>query len=96
MCSICFQIWITNTGAVGTHLLGLWTLARVRPIEIAPAIGAAMPLVGALVLLSLAIRARPSLGETALAVDRAGHDAARAVLFGLRRFLQLVALLARA
>ena len=50
----------------------LWTVARFLPIEPAPLIAAAIPVVVLLVLLGFVIRARPSLGETALAVDVEG------------------------
>jgi len=48
---------------------GLWALARVIPLESAPAVGVGIPVAIALVLLVVALRARPSIGETALAVD---------------------------
>ena len=45
----------------------------VRPARWAPVIGAAIPVVGALGLLVAVVRARPILGETALAVDAEGR-----------------------
>ena len=50
----------------------LWTIARVVPLEAAPVIAAAIPIVIALALLVAVVRARPSLGETAVAVDVEG------------------------
>ena len=47
-------------------------LARFVPHRGAPIVGAAIPIVGLLVLLVAVVRARPSLGETALAVDVEG------------------------
>ena len=51
----------------------LWTLARFIPLEAAPVIGAAIPIIGVLALLVAVVQARPSLGETALAVDAEGR-----------------------
>ena len=45
---------------------------RLFPLEGAPLVALALPLLGLLVLLVLVVRARPSLGETALAVDAEG------------------------
>ena len=50
----------------------LWTVARFVPFEAAPIIGLAMPVVVAVGLLVAAVSARPSIGETALAVDAEG------------------------
>ena len=50
----------------------LWTIARFFPLEAAPVIGVAIPVLVALGLLVAIVRARPSLGETALAVDMEG------------------------
>ena len=44
----------------------------VFPLEQAPIVAAALPVVGLLVLLVVVVRARPTLGETALAVDAEG------------------------
>ena len=49
--------------------LALWAIARVVPIDLAPVIGATIPVMIVLALLVVVVRARPSLGETALAVD---------------------------
>ena len=50
--------------------LALWSIARFLPLEAAPAIGALIPLAGLVTLTIASVRARPSLGETAIAVDR--------------------------
>jgi hypothetical protein len=50
--------------------LALWALARLIPIEAAPTVAVAIPTIGALMLLGLALASRPSLGEAAIAVDR--------------------------
>ena len=65
------RAWMV-VAVVALFELGLWTVARVRPVEIAPALGAALPLVGLVALVIASMSARPSLGETALAVDREG------------------------
>ncbi|MDP9482508.1 MAG: hypothetical protein M3P84_04710, partial [Chloroflexota bacterium] len=50
----------------------LWALARLVPLEHAPVISVSIPAVAAVVLLVLAVVARPSIGETAIAVDVEG------------------------
>ncbi|MEI7744857.1 MAG: hypothetical protein WCK58_14055, partial [Chloroflexota bacterium] len=45
---------------------------RLFPIESAALVAAAVPVVGLVVLLALVVRVRPSIGETALAVDAEG------------------------
>jgi hypothetical protein len=65
------RLW-SVVAIVAVAELALWTLARVVPIELAPAIAAAIPAVGVAVLATLTLRARPSLGEAAIAVDREG------------------------
>lgn len=57
---------------VGAELV-LWLAARIAPLEAAPSVAAAIAVIGLLALLAAAVRARPSLGETALAVDREGR-----------------------
>ena len=52
--------------------LVLAVLQRLVPLEQAPLVAVALPVLGLLVLLALVVRARPSLGETALAVDAEG------------------------
>jgi len=47
----------------------LWAAARIVPLEFAPALAAGLPVLGALGLAVLAARSRPSIGETAIAVD---------------------------
>ncbi|HEY6058749.1 MAG TPA: hypothetical protein VIV06_12005, partial [Candidatus Limnocylindrales bacterium] len=48
----------------------LWAAARIAPLEFAAVIAAAIPAVVLVGLLAATVRVRPSLGETALAVDR--------------------------
>ena len=50
----------------------LWTLARFVPLPSALLVGAAIPIVGLLGWLVAGVRSRPSIGETALAVDAEG------------------------
>jgi hypothetical protein len=49
--------------------LALWVVARFVALEAAPIAGAAIPIVVMAGLLVASLRARPGLGETALAVD---------------------------
>ena len=63
--------WIVVAAVVLAELV-LWTAARFVPIEIAPTLAAVIPLLGGIALLVLAVGSRPSLGETAIAVDREG------------------------
>ncbi len=56
--------------AIGEAIL--WTIARFIPVEAAPIVAVAIPIAVALILIVAAVRARPSLGETALAVDVEG------------------------
>src|SRR5687767_2728759 len=65
------RAWIAVAGIALAELV-LWTIARFIPLEAAPVIGAAIPVVGVLALLAAVVLARPSLGETALAVDAEG------------------------
>ena len=51
----------------------LFAVARILPLEVLPTLAVALPVAGMLALVLLAARARPSLGETALAVDAEGH-----------------------
>ncbi|HEX9549562.1 MAG TPA: hypothetical protein VF971_00565, partial [Candidatus Limnocylindrales bacterium] len=72
------RLWLRRTvrrgwivlAAVVLAELALFGVARLVPIEAAPAIGASFPILGLAGLVVLAIRARPSLGEVAIAVDR--------------------------
>ena len=50
----------------------LWTVARFVPVERAVVLAAAIPMVGLLGWLIAGVRARPRIGETALAVDAEG------------------------
>src|SRR4051794_1087710 len=52
--------------------LALAVAQRLFALEQAPLIAAALPIFGLLALLVLVVRARPTLGETALAVDAEG------------------------
>src|SRR6187551_2537919 len=45
---------------------------RLFPLEQAPLVAAALPVLGLLALLVVVVRARPTMGETALAVDAEG------------------------
>ena len=63
--------WIAVAAVVVAELV-LWTIARFVPLERAPVIAAAIPLIGLLGWLIAGVRARPRLGETALAVDAEG------------------------
>ncbi|HUP54817.1 MAG TPA: hypothetical protein VM408_04865, partial [Methylomirabilota bacterium] len=65
------RAWLALAGVAIAEAV-LWTVARFIPVEFAPVIGAAIPVLGVLVLLGAVIVARPSLGETALAVDAEG------------------------
>ena len=65
------RAWIALAGIASAELV-LWTIARFVPLEAAPVIGAGIPVVGVLALLAAVVLARPSLGETALAVDAEG------------------------
>ena len=65
------RAWIALAAVVVAEAV-LWTLARFIPLEAAPVIGAAIPVIGVLALLVAVVQARPSLGETALAVDAEG------------------------
>ena len=65
------RAWYVLAAVAGIEL-GLAVAMRVWPIEWAPALAAAIPALGMLVLLVLVVRARPSIGETALAVDAEG------------------------
>ncbi len=58
--------------AVAVAELVLAIAQRLLPLEQAPLVALAIPMVGLLVLLVLVVRARPTLGETALAVDAEG------------------------
>ena len=50
----------------------LWALARLFPMELAPSIAAAIPVVAVVALAIVTGVARPSIGETAIAVDVEG------------------------
>jgi hypothetical protein len=66
------RAWIALAVVVAAELL-LWTLARFVPMPAAPLVGAALPLLGLFGWLVESVRARPGLGETALAVDLEGR-----------------------
>ena len=61
-----------SLAAVAVAELLLAIAQRLLPIEQAPLVALAIPVVGILVLLVLVVRARPTIGETALAVDSEG------------------------
>jgi hypothetical protein len=65
------RTWLVLAAVVLAELT-LWALARVLPLEAAPTVAVALPILGALILLALAVASRPSLGEAAMAVDREG------------------------
>ena len=65
------RAWIA-LAAIAVLEAALWTLARFVPLEAAPLIAVTIPIVVALILLIVVLRARPSIGETALAVDVEG------------------------
>ena len=58
--------------AVAVAELVLAVAQRLLPLEQAPLVALAIPVLGLLVLLVLVVRVRPSIGETALAVDAEG------------------------
>jgi hypothetical protein len=63
------RAWLVVAASVVAEVL-LWGLARLMPLEAAPTVAVAIPMLAVLVLLGLAIASRPSLGEAAIAVDR--------------------------
>ncbi len=65
------RAWYVAAGVAVAELL-LAIAQRMLPIEQAPLVALAIPVAGLLVLLVLVVRARPTLGETALAVDSEG------------------------
>ena len=62
------RAWVALAAVVAAELV-LWTLARFVPLESAPVLGAAIPVVVLAALLVVGVRARPQVGETALAID---------------------------
>ena len=66
------RAWAALAGIVVAEaaLLGL---ARLMPIEVLPTLIVAIAIIGVAIWLASVVRARPSLGETALAVDGEGH-----------------------
>ncbi|MEX2184630.1 MAG: hypothetical protein WEC14_09295, partial [Chloroflexota bacterium] len=65
------RVWIA-AAVVAVAEAALWTVARFVALESAPLAAAAIPMVAALGLLVAAVHARPTIGETALAVDMEG------------------------
>ncbi|MBA2300333.1 MAG: hypothetical protein H0W22_06115, partial [Chloroflexi bacterium] len=65
------RAWIALAGVVIVETV-LWTVARFIPLEAAPVLAGVIPILGVLALLVAVVQARPSLGETALAVDAEG------------------------
>ena len=66
------RAWLV-AGVVVAAAVVLFALARILPIELLPTMAAAIPVMGLVGLVWLAGLARPSLGETALAVDAEAH-----------------------
>ena len=66
------RAWLV-CGTVLVAEVVLFALGRIVPIEVLPTIAAAIPVMGLVGLVWLAGLARPTLGETALAVDAEGH-----------------------
>ncbi|HEU5202746.1 MAG TPA: hypothetical protein VFU17_00475, partial [Candidatus Limnocylindrales bacterium] len=66
------RAWIAVAAVLAAELV-LWTVARFVAIEYAPLIAVAIPVIGLVALIGAAIQARPSIGETALAVDAEGR-----------------------
>ncbi|MFL5678922.1 MAG: hypothetical protein ACJ77X_14950, partial [Chloroflexota bacterium] len=62
------RAWIALAVVVVAEVV-LWTTARFVPLAWAPVAGVAIPLLGLLGWLIAGVRARPGVGETALAVD---------------------------
>ena len=65
------RAWMVLAVVAVAELL-LVVAQRIWPLEGATVLAAAIPVIGLLVLLVMVARARPSLGETALAVDAEG------------------------
>ena len=65
------RAWIA-LAALAIAEAALWTVARFIALESAPLIGLTIPVASGLVLLVATVRARPTIGETALAVDGEG------------------------
>ncbi|MFL5716620.1 MAG: hypothetical protein ACJ77V_03465 [Chloroflexota bacterium] len=66
------RAWVAGAAIAVAEAI-LWTIARFVPLEAAPVIAVTIPIVVALILLIAVLRARPSIGETALAVDVEGR-----------------------
>ena len=66
------RTWIAVAVVLVAELV-LWTVARFVALEFAPLIAIAIPVVGLVALIAAVIHARPSIGETALAVDAEGR-----------------------
>ena len=66
------RTWLV-LATVGAVEVALFAVARLVPLEILPSLAIALPLVGLVVLAALAAHARPSVGETALALDAEAH-----------------------
>lgn len=78
------RAWIVLAAAVGLELL-VFLAGRIWPIEGIEAAAATVPIVMLVVLALVSARARPSLGETAIAVDgeaRLGDRLATALALG--------------
>jgi hypothetical protein len=64
--------WIVVAATLLAEVV-LWAVARLAPLEATAAIAVGIPLAGSVGLVLLAMLARPTLGQTALAVD-SGRD----------------------
>ena len=66
------RTWLALAAILIAELV-LWTLARFIPITWAPVAALVIPAIGILAWLVAIVRARPGIGETALAVDGEGQ-----------------------
>lgn len=66
------RFWLVAV-SVAVGEVALFTIARLVPLEILASLAIAIPIVGLVLLAALAAHARPSIGETALAIDAEAH-----------------------
>ncbi len=66
------RAWLVAAAVLVAEVV-VFTLARIIPVELLPTIAAAIPVMGLVGLVWLAGLARPTLGETALAIDAEAH-----------------------
>ena len=62
------RTWLVAVAVAGAEVV-LFAVARIVPLETLASLAIGIPLIGLVILAALAARARPSIGETALAVD---------------------------